>query len=75
MDFCGDSELCDDYSHRVGVLGKLPGAGQLHHLLKGIHGIQRFGVIKTLNEWFYLIEVRFLPQQVELLEVQWQSEL
>lgn len=73
MDFCGDSELRDDHSHRVGVLGQLAGAGQLHHLLEGIHRIQRLGVIETLNERFDLIEVRLLPKQVKLLEVQWQS--
>lgn len=75
MDLGGDGELRDDHGHRVGVLGKLAGAGQLHHLLKGIHRIQRLGVIETLNQGLNLIEVCFLPEQVKLLEVQWQSEL
>lgn len=73
----GDGELVDDDSHRVGVLGQLPGAGQLHHLFVGVGGVgqQGFGVSETLDQWLDLIEVSLFPEQLGLLEVTRQRQL
>lgn len=73
----GDGELVDDDSHRVGVLGQFPGAGQLHHLFVGVSGVgqQGFGVPQTLDQRLDLIEVSLFPEQLGLLEVTRQRQL
>ena len=76
-DLGGDGELGDDDCDGVGVLGQLPGAGQLHHLLVGVSGVgqQGFGVSKALDQGLDLVEVSLLPEQLGLLEVAWQRKL
>lgn len=76
-DLGGDGELGYDDCDRVGVLGQLPGAGQLDHLLVGVSGVGQkgFGVSQALNQGFDLIEVSLLPEQLSLLEVTWQCQL
>uniref|UniRef100_A0A8D2ZPZ7 Uncharacterized protein n=1 Tax=Scophthalmus maximus TaxID=52904 RepID=A0A8D2ZPZ7_SCOMX len=76
-DLGGDGELSDDDSDGVGVLGQLPGAGQLHHLVVSVGGVgQRgFGVSQALDQGLDLIEVRLLPEQRRLLEVARQRQL
>jgi len=73
----GDGELGDDDCHGVGVLGQLPGAGQLHHLLIGVGGVgqQGFGVSQTLKQGLNLIEIGLLPEKLRLLEVARQRQL
>uniref|UniRef100_A0A146RXV4 Uncharacterized protein n=1 Tax=Fundulus heteroclitus TaxID=8078 RepID=A0A146RXV4_FUNHE len=77
MDLSGDGELCDDDCDGVGVLGELPGAGELHHLLVGVRGVwqQGFGVSQALDQGLDLVEVGLLPEQLRLLEVARQREL
>lgn len=76
-DLGGDGELVNDDSHRVGVLGQFPGAGQLHHLFVGVGGVgqQGFRVSQTLDQRLDLIEVGLFPEQLHLLEVTWQRQL
>lgn len=76
-DLGGDGELGDDDCDRVGVLGQLPGAGQLHHLFVGVSGVGQhgFGVSQALDQGLDLIEVGLLPEQLSLLEVAWQRQL
>lgn len=60
----GNGELGDDDSNRVGVLGQLPGAGQLHHLFVSVCGVgqQWFWVSQALDQGLNLIEVSLLPE-------------
>lgn len=76
-DLGSDGELGDDDCDGVGVLGELPGAGQLHHLLIGVSWVeqQRFGVSQALNQGLNLIEVGLLSEELGLLEVTRQRQL
>lgn len=61
-DLGGDGELGDDDCNRIGVLGELPGAGQLNHLFVAVCGVgqMRLGVSQALDKGLNLIEVSLL---------------